>query len=1308
MPTPDVALALEQLDTHQLESLLVELGCVPTGMRARGRQYVAAGRVGPPRITNKTLSAFVRGTRRYATVWSWNGGQWRGTCDCPVSYRCKHLFALGSAVLESWPDSEYLTRQAQSLIARGPVRWAALPALATTGSGASSVSEPPKHAVVAYMPRESGGRAAPPAAPDHQRIRAQGFAQLREGQSFYERQRGFHMLLSRPGVHSTPPHSAALMRALEDDDPDVRCLRVARLFPALADGWLPPELAPFLSREDLLERERQCGRDALADELRAWARGRSVAPNRSLRFVLGLKPDPERVVVLSLEPRVTTAKLRDDVRSESQLQQLLREGRGRPDVLEPRTLAMLEGYLSGLLDGSYNDWMGRRGFTTNMLRRLLELGGGTPGLVWDPLLAPELSARHGITPGAPVGLGAGGACIAPVCTEAGEDLAIGLQVCWPDGSTLPMADALLISGEREGMSRHADLLLVRGAIHVLADAPSSALVERFRAIGPVPVRRGDSPELVNTLTRAFPALERSLAPFTRVLQAEVVFVLSLDTGDALRIRMFAATKGAGWTPPHAPAGGIWVDEFDPARGWLGYAAGEASGAGSGFDAAIHAVSTGTTPAREPALPVEISLPSPGASGAAAPVSGAVVGTDVPAPQRKPWFQRVDDSTIAPAHDWLDRAGARAEAALGPSARAARPGFVVPLRGAGLTRFADALAARPTGVRWFATKDVRGMIEDPVIARPRVSVQASGVDLLAVSAEWEAEGRTLTEADFALLRRSDDTLVRLSSGWARRAPSPELDEVESALADLGLEPGAGPQRLTLWQLAHADSDSLRVLESLGTDPALLAAVSRLRAAVAAFKGIPSAVVPPGFTGALRPYQQHGVDFLAWTAALGLGAVLADDMGLGKTVQTLGWLLWLKQRSPRMAPALVVCPTSVIHNWRREAARFAPGLRVAVFERGVERHKLFAAAKRHDLLITNFALLRLDIERWCELKLGAVIIDEAQNIKNPDAAISKAVCSLRAPQRLALTGTPLENRALDLWSIMEFMNPGLLGTRQRFSAAYDRADAPAHRRRLLAAKLRPVLLRRLKQEVARDLPDRIEERLDCELQPVQKRLYLAELSQARDMVAELAAAPGGLKKHGIEILAALTRLRQICCHPTLVGAPAKAGSGKFEAFWELLDPMLAEGRKVLVFSQFVRCLELLAADMKRRKIRHYMLTGATQKRDELVARFQADPEPCTFLISLKAGGTGLNLTAARDVVLFDPWWNPAVEAQAIDRTHRIGQDRTVIAYRLITRGTLEERILELQARKGALAREILGEGSLGRSITREDLDYLLTPE
>jgi SNF2 family DNA or RNA helicase len=327
-----------------------------------------------------------------------------------------------------------------------------------------------------------------------------------------------------------------------------------------------------------------------------------------------------------------------------------------------------------------------------------------------------------------------------------------------------------------------------------------------------------------------------------------------------------------------------------------------------------------------------------------------------------------------------------------------------------------------------------------------------------------------------------------------------------------------------------------------------------------------------------------------------------------------------------------------------------------------------------------------------------------VKNPDAAVTRVAASLRARHRLALTGTPLENRALDLWSIASAVAPGYLGARKAFADRFDRPDAPPHARALLAAKLRPILLRRLKRQVAPELPERIEERRDCELTAGQRKLYLAELRRSRALLEDIPDAKA-MARTRISILAALTRLRQICCHPALGQAKPSVGSGKFDALFELLEPLLAEGHKVLVFSQFVRCLELLAAEMAARGIRHHVLTGSTVRRDAVVDAFADDPEACVFLLSLKAGGTGLNLTAASYVVLFDPWWNPAAEAQAIDRTHRLGQDRTVIAYRLVARGTIEERIVELQARKATMVRDVLGEDGFARALTRDDLGWLL---
>jgi SNF2 family DNA or RNA helicase len=403
--------------------------------------------------------------------------------------------------------------------------------------------------------------------------------------------------------------------------------------------------------------------------------------------------------------------------------------------------------------------------------------------------------------------------------------------------------------------------------------------------------------------------------------------------------------------------------------------------------------------------------------------------------------------------------------------------------------------------------------------------------------------------------------------------------------------------------------------------------------------------------------------------------------------------------------------VLHNWRREANRFTPGLKVLVLESGSARHNLRKQIPQHDLIVTNYALLRRDLEALQKFEFRAIILDEAQFIKNPSAQVTQSVKQLRADQRLALTGTPLENRLLDLWSIVDFIQPRYLGSQNHFAETYeprggeDAGWSQKIARRRLAAKLRPLMLRRLKRQVAQDLPDRIEERRDCDLGEEQRKLYLAELRRSREKVMQTVAEKG-VAKSKIHVLAALTRLRQICCHPDLVGNDS--ASGKTETLFELLEPLLAEGQKVLVFSQFVQMLQILEKECLQRQIPTHILTGETKDRQEVVNSFQNDQNASVFLLSLRAAGTGLNLTTASYVVLYDPWWNPAVEAQAIDRSHRIGQTRTVNAYRLIAPGTVEEKIWELQERKAKTISDVLGEEGFARSLSKDDLDYLFSED
>jgi SNF2 family DNA or RNA helicase len=463
--------------------------------------------------------------------------------------------------------------------------------------------------------------------------------------------------------------------------------------------------------------------------------------------------------------------------------------------------------------------------------------------------------------------------------------------------------------------------------------------------------------------------------------------------------------------------------------------------------------------------------------------------------------------------------------------------------------------------------------------------------------------------------------------------------------------------------------------------------------------------------LRPYQKDGFDFLAHLVRIKLGGILADDMGLGKTLQTLTWLAWLQdQNKKNHKPSLVICPASVLHNWRREAEKFTPNLKVLVLESGAARHNLRKQIPQHDLIVTNYALLRRDLEEFHKFSFRAVILDEAQFIKNPGAQVTQSVKQLKCENKIALTGTPLENRLLDLWSIVDFIQPGYLGNQEQFLETYEPRGANAESeqriaRRRLSAKLRPLLLRRLKKHVAKDLPDRIEERRDCPLGDEQRKLYLAELRRSRDQVMK-AVETQGLNKSKMHVLAALTRLRQVCCHPSLVGSDT--ASGKTETLFELLDPLIADGQKVLVFSQFVQMLQLLEKDCAARQIKTHMLTGQTKDRQAVVNAFQSDTGAGVFLLSLRAAGTGLNLTNASYVVLYDPWWNPAVEAQAIDRSHRIGQTQTVNAYRLIAPGTVEEKIWELQQSKAQTIADVLGEEGFARSLTAVDLEYLFSED
>lgn len=627
----------------------------------------------------------------------------------------------------------------------------------------------------------------------------------------------------------------------------------------------------------------------------------------------------------------------------------------------------------------------------------------------------------------------------------------------------------------------------------------------------------------------------------------------------------------------------------------------------------------------------------------------------------------------------------------------------------LGTLAQAWPDRPHAAEYLGNQAFHRLFMAPRQLKPKLIVKGSGIDWFTVSTEWEQEGMKLTAADLQRLAAATSRFVKLpDAGWVE-LDTEAVSRAHETMADLNqdlLSPVG--QRISLDQAAHFDDAELK---RFADSPELRA----LKTKIAEFEGIPSIEIPDSVQAEMRPYQKDGFEFLCHLTNTHLGGILADDMGLGKTLQTLTWLAWLKEKhKSNPKPALVICPASVLHNWRREAEKFTPHLKVLVLESGSARHNLRKQIPQHDIIVTNYALLRRDLTELQKFQFCAMVLDEAQFIKNPTAQITQAVKQLKSDQRLALTGTPLENRLLDLWSIVDFIQPGYLGSQEHFHETYQPkgegdADQVASTQRIarrrLAAKLRPLMLRRLKKQVAKDLPDRIEERRDCDLGDLQRKLYLAELRRSREQVAQIVAEKG-LNKSKMHVLAALTRLRQICCHPTLVGNDSP--SGKTETLFELLEPLLAQGQKVLIFSQFVQMLKLLEAECQSRQVPTYILTGETKERQTIVQAFQEEQNAAVFLLSLRAAGTGLNLTTASYVVLYDPWWNPAVEAQAIDRSHRIGQTATVNAYRLIAPGTVEEKIWDLQQRKAQTISDVLGEEGFAKNLTQSDLEYLFSED
>ncbi|MEM9079432.1 MAG: DEAD/DEAH box helicase [Verrucomicrobiota bacterium] len=571
------------------------------------------------------------------------------------------------------------------------------------------------------------------------------------------------------------------------------------------------------------------------------------------------------------------------------------------------------------------------------------------------------------------------------------------------------------------------------------------------------------------------------------------------------------------------------------------------------------------------------------------------------------------------------------------------------------------------------------------------------------------------------------LVHLPNGSALHLPVDRLRQVLNHLAVV-LDPEAPLHPLDAAQIAET-------LELKTSSPALKKLRQNLRERKASTPQAP----PEGLQATLRPYQQAGYEWMAALATNDLHGVLADDMGLGKTVQTL--TLLLANKTSPTAPSLVICPTSVVPNWAAEAKKFTPSLTVLTLS-GPKRRKSFPAIPHADLVLTSFALLQRDIEHLKKYDFQFAILDEAQHIKNPDAKVSQAARQLKARHRLCLSGTPVENNLTELWSLFHFLIPGFLGDLSAFRTRYQtpiEKEDNAERRDSLRTRLSPLILRRTKDEVAKDLPPKTLLVHPVELTTQQKDLYesvrVTMDKRVRDAIAER-----GIAQAKITILDALLKLRQICCHPQLMGSapfqgassgilpedskhppsqseansspnPSKPQTHRLEAsakltyLFELLETLFAENRRILLFSQFTTMLQLIEQQLQLREVKYLKLTGASQNRGQLVEQFQSGEYPI-FLISLKAGGTGLNLTAADTVIHYDPWWNPAAEAQATDRAYRIGQTKPVFVHKLLCTNTVEDRIHRLQQSKAHLADSILSAASTGVPDD-ETLSQLLAP-
>ncbi len=575
---------------------------------------------------------------------------------------------------------------------------------------------------------------------------------------------------------------------------------------------------------------------------------------------------------------------------------------------------------------------------------------------------------------------------------------------------------------------------------------------------------------------------------------------------------------------------------------------------------------------------------------------------------------------------------------------------------------------------------------------------SGIDWFDLRGEVKYDDQTASLPELLRALQRGENTVRLGDGTHGLLP-------EEWLKKFGLLAGLGTPTGEQLRFRRSQVGLLDALLAAQPEAHWDAGFARARKALNRFEGVKAVEAPAGFHGELRGYQKEGLGWLQFLQQFGFGGCLADDMGLGKTVQVLALLESRRRLRSRSGPSLVVVPRSLVFNWKQEAQRFTPQLRI-LDHTGIGRTQDPREWGNPEVVLTTYGTLRRDITHFRDVTFDYCILDEAQAIKNANSESAKAARLVQADHRLALSGTPVQNHLGELWSLFEFLNPGLLGSASVFRLGNGR-NGDEQTRVLLSQALRPFILRRTKEKVAPELPPKSEQTLYCELEPHQRKQYDELRTHYRQsLLGQIDKV--GMHKSTMHILEALLRLRQAACHPGLIDKKrTHEASAKLEELLPQLTEVIDGGHKALVFSQFTSLLAIVKKRLDDAKIRYEYLDGRTRDRAARIEHFQNDPECPVFLISLKAGGLGLNLTAAEYVFLLDPWWNPFVEAQAIDRTHRIGQEKPVFAYRLIARDTVEERVLELQQQKRHLADALItAENSLVSNLTREDVDRLLS--